>query len=70
MDLERYKDYLRLVKEPMDLETISKKLETWQYSSPQDFERDMRLIFGNCRSYNAPDQEVVVMGNTVEVNKC
>lgn len=29
----------------------------------------MRQVFDNCRLYNAPDQEVVVMGNTLEVSR-
>lgn len=66
VDLQRFKDYLQLIEQPMDLGTIQSKLDAWQYSSPQYFERDMRLVFANCRRYNAIDQEVVVMGNTLE----
>ena len=67
VDQARFKDYLRTIKEPMDLGTMQAKLDRWQYNSPQEFERDMRLVFENCRRYNAADQEVVVMGNTLEV---
>ena len=43
------------------------RLCRWGYATPQEFHNDMRQIFDNCRAFNAPDQEVVVMGNTLEV---
>ena len=39
------------------------------YATPQAFADDVRQVFANCRRYNAPDQEVVVMGNTLEVGQ-
>ena len=45
------------------------RLHRWGYTTPQEFADDMRLVFDNCRRYNAPDQEVVVMGNTLEVSR-
>ena len=69
VDLQRYKDYLRVISQPMDLGTVQNKLDTWQYNTPKEFEHDIRLIFANCRRYNAADQEVVVMGNTLEVSE-
>ncbi|KAK9802709.1 hypothetical protein WJX73_009720 [Symbiochloris irregularis] len=66
VDLNRFKDYLRVITQPMDLATVQGKLDAGQYSEPTQFEADMRLIFDNCRRYNAVDQEVVVMGNTLE----
>ncbi|EWC43633.1 hypothetical protein DRE_01520 [Drechslerella stenobrocha 248] len=45
-------DYYEVIKEPMDLETMENRLEADHYSTPEDFIRDAKLIFGNCRSYN------------------
>ena len=67
VDLNRFRDYLRVVNQPMDLGTVQGKLDRGEYSHPAEFGREMRLIFDNCRRYNGMDQEVVVMGNTIEV---
>jgi len=45
-------DYYNVITEPMDLETMEKRLEEDAYGSPEDFVRDAKLIFTNCRRYN------------------
>eukprot|EP00698_Gefionella_okellyi_P003602 TRINITY_DN13382_c0_g1_i1.p1 TRINITY_DN13382_c0_g1~~TRINITY_DN13382_c0_g1_i1.p1 ORF type:complete len:418 (+),score=69.20 TRINITY_DN13382_c0_g1_i1:88-1341(+) len=45
-------DYFDIVKNPMDLGTISKKLEADGYSTADDFAADMRLVWGNAMLYN------------------
>ena len=45
-------DYYDVIKEPMDLSLMEAKLEQDNYSSPEDFIRDAKLIFDNCRKYN------------------
>lgn len=52
-------DYFDVIKNPMDLSTIRRKLESGQYASTEMFEGDVRLIFSNCYSYNAPESDVV-----------
>mgnify|MGYP006077848169 FL=1 len=46
-------DYLQVIKEPQDLGTISKKLERAHYMSPEDFARDVRLVWQNAITYNS-----------------
>ncbi|CUM62914.1 uncharacterized protein PRCAT00000474001 [Priceomyces carsonii] len=46
-------DYYEVIKEPMDLSTMEQKLEADKYDSFDQFLYDARLIFNNCRSYNA-----------------
>ncbi|KAM9904358.1 hypothetical protein OXX69_007583, partial [Metschnikowia pulcherrima] len=46
-------DYYDVIKEPMDLSTMESKLENDKYESFDQFLYDCRLIFNNCRSYNA-----------------
>merc|ERR1712194_788055 len=46
-------DYLQVIKEPQDLGTISKKLERTHYMSPEDFARDVRLVWQNAITYNS-----------------
>merc|ERR1712166_1351720 len=46
-------DYLQVIKEPQDLGTISKKLERTHYMSPEDYARDVRLVWQNAITYNS-----------------
>lgn len=46
-------DYPLIIKEPMDLGTISTKLENAEYASPKEFARDVKLVWQNCMTYNA-----------------
>ena len=49
-------DYYAIIKSPMDLMTMLKKLKNFSYKSKQDFVEDLNLIWANCLKYNAsPD---------------
>lgn len=50
---EEVGDYYDVIKEPMDLSTMEQKLENDDYESFDQFLYDCKLIFNNCRSYNA-----------------
>jgi hypothetical protein len=52
VSLEKVPDYLRIVKQPIDLKTIEEKLSRNQYRDIEDFYRDIDKIFQNCRIYN------------------
>lgn len=65
-------DYYEVISQPMDLSTISQRLEhdprrgrQRQYSSPLEFRDDIRQVWTNCRTYNKPGQDVRVMGDTL-----
>ncbi|KAI9805836.1 MAG: histone acetyltransferase [Sarcosagium campestre] len=45
-------DYYEVIKEPMDLSTMEEKHEKDLYPTPEDFIKDAKLIFTNCRKYN------------------
>ena len=45
-------DYPTIIKKPMDLGTIEKKLEARSYSNPGEFVDDIRLVWANARRYN------------------
>ena len=49
------KKYLDVVKCPMDLETILKKLNEQKYASILDWKHDVHLILENCQKYNGED---------------
>ncbi|CAK6434369.1 unnamed protein product [Pipistrellus nathusii] len=61
-------DYYKIIKNPMDLSTIKKRLqeEYYMYTKPEDFVADFRLIFQNCAEFNEPDSEVASAGIKLE----
>ncbi|XP_065489175.1 transcription intermediary factor 1-alpha isoform X2 [Caloenas nicobarica] len=61
-------DYYKIIKKPMDLSTIKKRLEATNsfYTKPEDFVADFRLIFQNCAEFNEPDSEVADAGMKLE----
>jgi hypothetical protein len=44
--------YYQIVKEPMDLRTVHRKMEAEEISSPEEFSRLVRLIFENAMTFN------------------
>lgn len=46
--------YLTIIKQPMDLGTISAKFNSGMYKSRDDYAADVRLIVANACTYNAP----------------
>lgn len=55
VDTDEVADYLDIVKTPMDLSTMRKKLENFEYSNMDDFEKEFSLMVANCLSYNEKD---------------
>lgn len=45
-------DYPQLVKYPMDLSTINKKLREERYHNVEEVLDDIQLIWDNCKVYN------------------
>ncbi|CAO3688768.1 unnamed protein product [Rhizopus stolonifer] len=45
-------DYFDVIKNPMDLGTVTKKMKNLCYRSKQDFGDDLYLIYDNCLMYN------------------
>lgn len=41
-----------IIKHPMDISTIKKKLKTNKYTSHSEVTADLMLIWENCRTYN------------------
>ena len=63
LGIPQYRDIIR---HPMDLATMKKKLDNGSYRDEVDFERDMRLMFNNCYTFNAPGSEVYNLGKELE----
>jgi transcriptional activator SPT7 len=45
-------DYYNIIKHPMDIGTMMKKLKGFQYKSKKEFVDDLNLIWSNCLTYN------------------
>ena len=56
VDLEEVPDYLNIIRQPMDLETMMTKIDLHLYESAKDFLSDIELICSNALEYN-PDRE-------------
>jgi bromodomain-containing factor 1 len=50
--------YRTVIKTPMDLSTVDKKLENGDYETAEEFQSDIRLIFSNCYTFNPPGSPV------------
>ena len=59
-------DYYEVIKEPMDLSTMEERLQNDLYPKPEDFIRDSRLIFDNCRKYNNETTPYAKSANKLE----
>uniref|UniRef100_F7DW73 Tripartite motif-containing protein 66 n=1 Tax=Monodelphis domestica TaxID=13616 RepID=F7DW73_MONDO len=62
--------YYQIIKRPMDLSIIRRKLQKKDiahYSSPEEVVADVRLMFWNCAKFNYPDSEVAEAGRCLEV---
>ncbi|KFO96784.1 Tripartite motif-containing protein 66, partial [Calypte anna] len=62
--------YYQIIKRPMDLSIIRKKLEKkdeFHYSAPEELVTDVRLMFWNCAKFNYVDSEVAEAGRCLNV---
>lgn len=66
-------DYHKIIKHPMDLGTIKKRLENCWYYSSDECVKDFSRMFTNCYTYNKAGEDVVLMAQTLEkifLTKC
>uniref|UniRef100_M4AAR7 Bromodomain-containing protein 2 n=1 Tax=Xiphophorus maculatus TaxID=8083 RepID=M4AAR7_XIPMA len=59
-------DYHDIIKQPMDLSTIKKKMDQQEYGGAKEFAADVRLMFSNCYRYNPPSHDVVYMAKKLQ----
>jgi hypothetical protein len=60
-------DYFEIIKEPMDLGTVEKKLRNNSYNSPYQFFSDVRRIWSNAFTYNPRNS--LVHNMTIEISQ-
>lgn len=51
-------NYFKIIRKPMDLGTVKKKLEVGVYKHTEEFAIDVRTTFLNAMQYNSEDQDV------------
>ncbi len=66
VDPSEVPDYLSVIKTPMDLSTMSKRLESNHYKSIAEFTADIKLVADNCRTYNDPETTYYKNANILE----
>uniref|UniRef100_A0A915LMA0 Uncharacterized protein n=1 Tax=Meloidogyne javanica TaxID=6303 RepID=A0A915LMA0_MELJA len=64
VDVEGLKlfDYYDIIKDPIDLGTIRRKMDARQYVTPEEFKSDIMLMCDNCFTYNPEGQIVNKLG--------
>jgi hypothetical protein len=59
-------DYLSVIESPMDLRTVSERLNQNKYTNARDFVRDVKLTFENALKYNPEDNFVYKYAATMK----
>ncbi|TEY34595.1 hypothetical protein BOTCAL_0624g00050 [Botryotinia calthae] len=59
-------NYFTVIKSPMDISTVSEKLQNGAYTRAKEFEQDVKLIFHNCYKFNPEGNPVRLMGRQFE----
>ena len=58
-------DYPQIIKRPMDLGTVKKKITDRKYKSIQEACEDVRLVWTNCMTYNADGSDFFKLAKTM-----
>ncbi|KAI0986114.1 hypothetical protein GJ496_007518 [Pomphorhynchus laevis] len=61
-------DYFEIIKRPMDLSTIKRKLDDLEYETPWDLIDDMWLMFTNAWTYNKKTSKIYKMCSRLSEN--
>ncbi|KAI0365089.1 hypothetical protein BV20DRAFT_1028716 [Pilatotrama ljubarskyi] len=62
-------DYYDIISNPMDLQTMLRKVKQRQYKSKKEFKDDLDLIWSNCFTYNATEVSSLSEDHTPMDNK-
>ncbi|KAI8605698.1 hypothetical protein EDD21DRAFT_394227 [Dissophora ornata] len=66
VDTEAVTDYYSYIKDPMDLSTLETNVDRDVYVALEDFAKDCKKIFDNCRLYNGESTPYVKCANKLE----
>ncbi|KAI9033280.1 hypothetical protein DFJ74DRAFT_175478 [Hyaloraphidium curvatum] len=59
-------DYYEIIKDPMDLATLAQRVDDGYYDKEDEFVKDTKKIFNNCRHYNDASTSYVKNANKLE----
>ncbi|XP_053621148.1 bromodomain adjacent to zinc finger domain protein 2B isoform X4 [Plodia interpunctella] len=65
VNTKQFPQYKKVIKCPMDLSTIKRKLQDNIYKCKEEFASDVRLVFANCEVFNDDDSPVGRAGHTM-----
>lgn len=60
--IKQVPNYYDIIKKPMDLKTIRRKIEENEYKTFEEFNEDLNLISKNCLKFNEKDTEIHNIG--------
>jgi hypothetical protein len=61
-------NYLQVIRRPMDLSTVLRRLKAGTCHDVKKWERDIRLILQNCRTYNTDESILTVLAKELIVH--
>ncbi|GMF14947.1 unnamed protein product [Phytophthora lilii] len=67
VDAATVRNYYQIVKQPMDLSTIRRKIEAKEYDSMREFVKDLELIVNNSRIFNGDPTKSAITANAQKV---
>ncbi|XP_059099037.1 bromodomain adjacent to zinc finger domain protein 2B-like [Tigriopus californicus] len=65
VNTKQFPTYKKIIKIPMDIDTIKKRLENGGYKTREEFRSDVRQIFANCEVFNEDDSPVGKAGHAL-----
>lgn len=66
VNTKQFPTYKKIIKTPMDIASIKKKLESNAYKTRQEFCSDIKLMFQNCEVFNEDDSPVGKAGHAMK----
>lgn len=64
---QEYPDYYQIIKNPIDLVTIRKKVEDDYYDTAASFFEDINILFNNAKTYNIEASQVYADANFLQL---
>ncbi|XP_042225949.1 bromodomain adjacent to zinc finger domain protein 2B-like isoform X5 [Homarus americanus] len=65
VNTRQFPTYKKIIKKPMDLSAIKKKLDDNTYKTREEYCDDLRLMFNNCETFNEDDSPVGKAGHNL-----
>jgi len=66
VDPNEVPNYYKVIKEPMDLSSVERKVNNGQYTKLCEFIGDVMRIFENCRFFNQPNTSIMKSAQSLE----